>query len=405
MKLRLLAVALLFGAVVLAPQPAFAAAAPPAGRAEVQPAEVQRPVPEVADVGLDYEAAIADSTGAAAAFAPLDPTITAASLADDAYQAISAAAQSSGGFAAPSGGTSEFTSAGRQVVGQVVAQQLPEYGTPGGGALTTFGGPPLPGAADAPPDNGAQPVAGLGTPTPPPAAGVPAGPGAAGPETGFSTPPTSPPAVAGPQTPTGGLPTPQRQQASPPAAQAPIPGPTNPVRSTTPSTPSTPPVPSAPPPLLPTPAPTTAPTTAPATGPTAGPNPPSPAPPPVPVSFAMTNDQNSQPLVSGSNLAPGSRISGSVLIGNAGTVPFTYGLRSEGASNDLWAALRLTVIDARTGRVLLDHTPLAAATTSLGTLNPGEQRPFLVALELPARYGNELQGQSARVDFVWHAEG
>jgi hypothetical protein len=119
----------------------------------------------------------------------------------------------------------------------------------------------------------------------------------------------------------------------------------------------------------------------------------------------MTNDRDYQPLVSAANLAPGSRIAGSVLIGNAGTVRFVYGLRSEGARNDLWTALQLTVVDAATGRVVLDHAPLSSSTTTFGVLDPGEQRRFLVALELPAWYGNELQGQSARVDFVWRADG
>lgn len=119
----------------------------------------------------------------------------------------------------------------------------------------------------------------------------------------------------------------------------------------------------------------------------------------------MTNDRNSQPLMTASNMAPGQSASGFVVIGNAGTVRFDYSLRSDGTASKLWNALQLTVVDVASGRVIVDHAPLTSTPTAIGSLAPGATQKLLVRLELPSWYGNDYQGQSARIDFVWHATG
>lgn len=125
--------------------------------------------------------------------------------------------------------------------------------------------------------------------------------------------------------------------------------------------------------------------------------------PPTPLYIEMTNNHDKHPVIDATNMAPGDTVRETVVIGNAGTVPFDVTLRSLGDTGALARDLRLTV--AVIGGPVLYSGGLDASAVPIGHLGVGQSIDLDISLHLPSSAGNALQQKSARVGLFWTGEG
>jgi hypothetical protein len=346
---------------------------------------IARPNPALTGLHLDYVAPIPGPAGTAAILAPLQHAVIAQAVADQQYLAYRSKDDLGGFNPAPTGQHAAF-SGGHNLVGQAVGtSQIPQLAQAANGTVNSFAAV---GAPTTPPDQGQQPVPGLGVPP-------------------AITPPSNNNVVPPPNQGFGGTPPP-----NPPPTTTTTPEPTTTTTTTTPTT--TRPTPTTPTTTTPTvPTTTTVTTTT-----TPEPSPPPPvtttASPPPPFAGAscgtagltITSDHTTC-RIHAVNMAPGGAASEVMTIRNDSGAPFTLALKAEGTVNALWNALDLGVWESGT----TPPTPLPALIwwtnqfNTLATLQPGETVAYEIELFLPATAGNALQGAAATIDLVWRAQG
>ncbi len=342
---------------------------------ETSPAHVARPNPALAPVRLDYINPLRTPDGRPATLAPLRRTVIAHALADHDFLAYQRRDDLGGFLPAPIGRLA-FSGGGRALVGLGPGRpQIPQFERTAEGRVSSFaflGEAPTP-----PPDNGRQPLPGVGVPPLSPPPGQPKPP----PNQGFGGHPTPPPTTP---TETGGRPGP------PPTTTR-----TTPTPPTTTTTPTT------------TGATTTATvtTTPPAEGGgsssgggggascgTAG--------------LVIESDLPSCRIVA-LNMAPGGAAYETLTIRNESGGPFTLSLRAAGNRNRLWDDLRMGVWELGSGAP--DPLPpllwWTAQDNDLAILPAGGEITLKVELFLPASAGNEDQNLAAVIDLVWKARG
>lgn len=112
------------------------------------------------------------------------------------------------------------------------------------------------------------------------------------------------------------------------------------------------------------------------------------------------------------DMVPGSRVEGSVTIGNAGDASGDFRLTVEDLEDvpgpgggELSGRLQLTVSDTRLRRPVYVG-PLEGLDVSLGTWAPDEERTYDFEVRLPddvAQVDNAFQASSVTATFVWSA--
>lgn len=349
---------------------------------------VAHPNPFLVDIQLDYEAPLLDPTGKTAVLAPLAAAVTGAAVRDRRYLAYRQA-QDLGGFVPATAGDS-FASGGHDVIGlsgggfrlgtRHVRAELPVLARAAGGAIISFGF--RTGAATGPPDNGRQPLPGLGVPTPPPS---PSGHGRTPPPNqGFGG--RRPPKAHG-----GGGATTGTTTTTPP--------PPPPTTTTTPGTTT------APVPTLPT---TTSSTTpGPGGGGSAGGGGGGGGAGACGTTGLSIVSDLSDCRIAAVRMRPGDSTTEHMTITNTSSSTYTLSLQASGTQNHLWQDLRMGVWDESTAPPS-PLPPLLYWTTSsntVATLTPGQSITFAIELYLPPSASNADQNLAAVVDFTWQASG
>jgi hypothetical protein len=348
-------------------------------------AAIAHPNPVLVQVPLDYVSPLVGPSGTPVVLAHLSRAIIAQAVADQRYLTFTSAGDL-GGFGGAPVGQSALTSGGHDIVGGANGQsQLqPLSVTPGGGP-STFVAPAT--APFLPPENGTQPVTGLGVPPP-------------------VTPPANTNAAPPPNQSFGGV--------------TPPPPPPVTTTTTTPTTTSAPPV-KKPPPVTTTPTTTTTTTATTATTTAAAPTPPAATPtttastptPPPPSGAAcgvtgltITSDHATCQL-SATNMAPGGSTSEVLAIRNDSDAAFTLSLQVSGTPNQLWNDLELGVWEAGSAApaVLPGLLTWTGQDNDLVVLQAGQSVSYELELYLPASAGNTDQGLAASIDLVWTAAG
>jgi hypothetical protein len=372
--------------VVVALTSVAAALLPGIARGAGRPA-IARPNPGFVSIQLDYVNPLRSVSGGVASLDPLDPAVIEQAVADQQFLAF-LHRDDLGGFAPAPIGEHAMTSGGHDVVGQKGGQsQIPQFDEAASGSVRAFaftGTPPV-----TPPDEGQQPVPGLGVPPTVPAPtntnDTPL------PNQGFGGRPTTTPGTTTTATTTSGEP--------PGTTTEPTTTRTTPTTTTAPPPPTT----TAPPPTTTTATTTTTPTTTTGGGGT----------PPPPASnlcgtIGLSIDSNLAGCrIYAVNMAPGDTTFELMTIKNDADVPFTLSLRASGTPNRLWDDLQMGVWEVGTPA----PSPLPALLwwtlqeNQLTTLQPGQSVSFHIELALPASAGNAVQGYGASIDFHWHAEG
>lgn len=125
--------------------------------------------------------------------------------------------------------------------------------------------------------------------------------------------------------------------------------------------------------------------------------------PPAPLHIKMTNSHNAAPLITAVNMAPGDTASDTVVIANAGTVPFTVTLQATSSNSPLASLLQLTI--SVVGGSQLYTGPLSASGVRIARLGVGQSIELDVALHLRKRAGNEFQNQKVSMDLSWTGQG
>jgi hypothetical protein len=364
----------------------LAAAAVSVGLGLAAPAEaapdIARPNPALSAVHPDYVAPIPGVGGTPATLAPLNPAVIAVAVADQKYLA-ERTNHDLGGFSSAPAGQPVF-SGGHNLVGALVGtSQIPQLAQAANGTIQSFAAT---GQPSTPPDQGQQPVPGLGVPPP-------------------VTPPSNNNAVPPPNQGFGGTPSPNpAPTTTEPTTTAPPP-----TTRTTPTTP-TPTTPTTTTPTVTTPTTTTAPAQPPQAPPPTPSQPPV-APPSTGAScgtsgLTITSDHSTCRIVA-TNMAPGGSASEVMTIRNDTDAPFTLALRAAGSQNLLWQHLRLGVWESGTAAPV-PLPPLLFWTgqaNELGTLAPGESVRYEIELFLPPTAGNADQALAASIDLVWSAQG
>ena len=333
---RLVALAMVVGALAA---PALAHASPP----------IARPNPALVGIRLDYNTALPAADGSAATLAPLDPPVLGAAASDKDFLRFRYL-DDLGGFMPAPIGVGLVAGGGRNVHWDV------------GGTR------PLP---TTPPDNGRQPVPGIGIPVPPP-------------------PPTPADTV-------------------PPANQG-FGGRSGGGGGTTTTTTTT--TRRKPPPTTTTSASTTtnaAPSGGAATSPLGGGGGGGGGSPGTCGISGIQIDSNPPGcVISIGNAAPGDSVSEVMTITNTSGTTYTLALRAEDANHDhLWSDLQMGVYPQFTP----PPSPLpplsywTAQFNDLTILAPGQTVSYVVVLYLPTTAGNPDQGLSAVIGFHWQATG
>lgn len=371
MKRATLFVALCAGAAALVPGVAHAT--------------IARPNPALVSFQLDYVAPLRSVSGGIAALEPLDPSVIEQAVADRDFLAYQLR-DDLGGFLPAPIGRHALSSGGHDVVGQTGGlSQIPQFDEAASGSVKAFafvGEPPA-----ATPDQGGQPVPGLGVPPATPA-----------PTNTNTTPPPNqgfggrPPATPATTTSEGPPATTTGEAATEPTTTRTTP--TTP--TTTPTTPAT----------TPTTTPATTPTTPTTTGGGGG-----GSPPPGGNScgtVGLSIDSSSAGCrIYAVNMAPGDSAFEEMTIRNESDVPFTLSLRASGTPNRLWDDLQMGVWEV--GSAAPSPLPAllwwTAQENQLTTLQPGETVRYHIELALPPTAGNADQGYAASIDFHWHAQG
>lgn len=353
---------------------AHAIAAPPPVPVTL-PAPVARPDAALLGIRVDYVAPLETPEGGVADLAPLQPEAAAAAFADLTYLHYQLP-DDLGGFVRAPVGAALFEGIGHNIVGATRLPELPLFAQAAGGGIRSYtftGG----GATVNPPENGHQPVPGLGVPpvVPPP--------------TGTNTPPP-------PNQGFGGRPSPPPTTTT--TATTTTPPPTTMPTTTTTRTATT------------TTGTTTTRTTTTTTGTTTTPT---PTPPPPPSAgdcgapgIAITSNRANCRIVA-TNMAPGDATTEELTVTNTTGSPYTLALKATGTQNRLWQDLRMGVWEKATAPPsplppLLDWT---TQFNDLRTLDPGQSVTYIVELFLPTSAGNADQNLTAVIDFAWRATG
>jgi hypothetical protein len=135
-------------------------------------------------------------------------------------------------------------------------------------------------------------------------------------------------------------------------------------------------------------------------------------------SLVLTNSREGAAILGASGMRPGDQATGSVRIGNAGTVPGALVLQA-GAQSDvagpaggrLWARMQLAIADttdAQHPAAVYDGPIHQLGRLALGALSAGQQREFRFVATLPNgnhATDNGYQGASLSALFTWTAEG
>jgi hypothetical protein len=368
-----------------APAAALAAlvAAVPA-RGAPSPRVVAHPNPFLADIQLDYDAPLRTPTGETAALPPLAAGVMRAAVRDQRYLAYQRSDDLGGFVPATVGDT--LASGGHDVIGladgrfglgtRQVRAELPVLARAVGGWIVSFAFSGR--ATGTPPDNGRQPLPGLGVPTPPP-------------------PPTGPSRVPPPNQGFGGRPAPKPK---PPGGGTTTTSPTTTSTTTTPPPTTT----EGTTPTLPT---TTAPTPAtPAGGGAGGGGTGGGGSGCGTTGLSIVSDLSSC-RIDAVDMRPGDSTTEHVTVTNTSGSTYTLSLEASGVENHLWQDLQMGVWDETTAPPA-PLPPLLYWTTSfntLATLAPGESITFVIELHLPTSASNVDQSLVAVIDFTWQATG
>jgi hypothetical protein len=347
-----------------------------AARADVP--GVQRPNPALSGFQLDYESPLPAPGGGVASLRPLDPHATAASVHDLRFLAYRDVDDLGGFVPAPVGGRA-LVGLGRTLVGRFGRAQIPLMRVQAGGAVASFGltGQPPAGGK---PDNGRQPVPGIGVPVPAPQ------------PSGERLPP---PANQG----FGGRPGNGGGNGGGGTTTAPT---TTETTTTTAATTTT----TAPP------ASTTGDTgTTPGGGGGGGRGGGGGGGGGGPGNCGTTGLKITSDLagcrIVAVDMRPGDATTERLSVTNESGGPFTLALQATGTQNHLWQDLRMAVYhDGDPPPSPLP--PLVYWTTQyndLDVLAPGETVTYVVELYLPTSAGNVDQGLAAVIDFDWQATG
>lgn len=401
-----------------------AAAAPP----------VAHPNPAVSNITIDYAASPHGPNGKAVALGPLLTAVLRQAVADQQYLAYQTAGDLGGFRPAPIGHLA-LSSGGRAVVGDTFKAEIPHYAQAGDGKIDSFALIGSPAPSTTPPDNGLQPVPGLGIPpstppatttAPPPNQGFGGTPTTsqtttattpASPATTTTRPPGTTTATAHPAKTTGTT----TATARPPKTT----GTTGTTTATTttgtgtttaPSTTTavttaaitTTPVTTTS--ITTTPVTTTAATTTASTttsgGSSGGGTTTTSNASCGTTGLSITSDHSSC-RIDATNMAPGGSASEVMTIKNESDTAYKLYLRATGTQNSLWNDLELGVW--KTGDAAPNTLPPLLDWTSqdndLGvTLQPGGTVKLTLELHLKSTSGNADQNKTATIDFVWKAK-
>jgi spore coat-associated protein N len=133
-------------------------------------------------------------------------------------------------------------------------------------------------------------------------------------------------------------------------------------------------------------------------------------------SLSLSNSKDAQAVFRAAAMRPGEEASGSVTIGNTGSVPGTLTVAPAGVQDApatgggrLSDRLQLLVIDVtnvRAPATMYTGSLRAMASVKLGNLAPGASRTFLfVAQMTPGAGDNAFQGATLSAAFQWSATG
>jgi hypothetical protein len=130
--------------------------------------------------------------------------------------------------------------------------------------------------------------------------------------------------------------------------------------------------------------------------------------------LSLSNSKEGAAILQGQILRPGDQVSGSVRIGNTGSVSATLAVRRVTESETggtgggvLSTSLQLVVFDITDAQAPVTKYvgPLGAmGTLDLGALAAGDERELLLVASLPRTAGNALQGAAVSAAFEWTAQ-
>jgi hypothetical protein len=125
-------------------------------------------------------------------------------------------------------------------------------------------------------------------------------------------------------------------------------------------------------------------------------------------SVHISNSLEGRAVFGAAALRPGDSTTGTVRIGNDGTVRSVVTLTASrgaevGAAASLSASLQLSVVDVGNARTLYSGPAAAFTTIAVGSLAVGESRELRFTATLPRSAGNALQGASTTLGLLWRA--
>jgi hypothetical protein len=124
-------------------------------------------------------------------------------------------------------------------------------------------------------------------------------------------------------------------------------------------------------------------------------------------SVRISNSLEGRAVFGAGALRPGDSTTGTVRIGNDGTVrsvvTLTASREAEVGAASLSASLQLSVVDVGNARTLYSGPAAAFTTIAVGWLAVGESRELRFTATLPRSAGNALQGASTTLGLLWRA--
>lgn len=135
-------------------------------------------------------------------------------------------------------------------------------------------------------------------------------------------------------------------------------------------------------------------------------------------SLALTNSKDGVAIFSAPGMRPGGQLSGSVRIGNAGTVTGALALQASGqsevpgvAGGRLWTSVQLAiadVTDAANPATVYAGSLASMGQLALGALPAGQEREYRFVASMPSGdpvTDNAYQGAQLATVFTWTAQG
>lgn len=341
----------------------------------------QHPNPAISNARVDYTAPLRGPNGNPTTLLPLQKAVINQALADHDYLAYQTRDDLGGFLPAPIGHLA-LSSGGRSIVGVHSTPQIPHYANAGDGRINSFAFVGTPPPSTSPPDNGQQPVPGVGVPpSNPPAGGSTVPP----PNQGFGGTPTTTTTTETTPKPPDGTTTPTPP---PPTSTTATTTTETTVTTTTPAATTT----AKPPPVTTTTTTTTGGASGGASCGTTG--------------LTITSDHSSCRIYA-TNMTPGGSASEVMTIRNDTSQAFTVSLQAAGTRNAFWNDLQLGVWQDGTAAPnplppLLQWTTQANDLGS-GPLQPGQTIRYKIELYLPTTAGNADQNKTAVIDLIWRA--